>query len=41
VAGRHVWQWPVIAALLLFLVDIALRLGFLTDLRNRLRTTPP
>jgi hypothetical protein len=37
VAGRQVWHWPVIAALLLFLFDIALRLGFLQDVRSRLR----
>jgi len=36
VAGRPVWQWPVVAALLLFLLDIALRLGFLADVRAHL-----
>ncbi|HVL24243.1 MAG TPA: VWA domain-containing protein [Thermomicrobiales bacterium] len=35
VAGRQVWAWPVIAALVLFLVDIALRLGFFSDVRRR------
>jgi len=36
VAGRQVWHWPVIAALVLFLLDIAMRLGFLADIRRRM-----
>jgi hypothetical protein len=39
-AQRPLWPWFALAALLLYLIDIALRRGLVDFLRRRLRSTP-